>query len=88
MFDTPFIRVYSLSKCRDDRGVYCGLSGLFIGSVPLLDNEISSTGKRLWRPRPLVAIDRDLERCYGAPVDVRAKMGGFAAVARALKKRV
>jgi len=84
MFDAPFGRVHALSLRRVGRGVFCGEDGLFVGPIPLLHNEPGSGGKRRWAPRPLATINRDLARCYGAPVDAMAKMGGIGAVARAL----
>lgn len=84
MFDAPFGRVHALSLRRDGRGVFCGEDGLFVGPIPLLREEPAIGGKRSWTPRALAAINRDLARCYGAPVDAMAKMGGIGAVARAL----
>jgi len=86
MFDAPFGREHRLASGRDDRGVHCALDGLFVGSVPLLDSEPAGAGKRRFTPRPLAALNRDLERCYGLPVDAVAKMSGIAAVANALNE--
>jgi hypothetical protein len=84
MFDVPFGRVHTLALRRDDRGVFCGPDGLFLNAVPLLDSEPIGGGKRYFTPRPLADLNRDLERCYGLPVDASAKIDGIGAVARAL----
>ena len=84
MLDAPLARVHSLALRRDDRGVFCGPEGLFVGSVPLLDSEPASASKRRFSPRPLAELKRDLQHCYGLPVDATAKIDGIGAVARAL----
>jgi hypothetical protein len=84
MLDAPFGRVHTLALRRDDRGVFCGLDGLFVNSIPLLDSEPVGGGRKRFAPRPLADLNRDLERCYGLPVDATAKFDGIGAVARAL----
>jgi hypothetical protein len=84
MFQAPFGRAHTLALRRDDRGVFCGADGLFVGSVPLLDSKLISPGKWRFSPRPLADLNRDLERCYGLPIDATAKIDGIGAVARAL----
>jgi hypothetical protein len=81
MFNVP-IRTHTLSKRRDDRGVFCGLDGFFVGPVPLLDSEIIAPGKRYFARRSLAVLNRELERCYGLPVDAAGIIGGIGAVAR------
>jgi len=84
MFDAPFGRTHTLASRRDDRRVFCGSEGLFVGPVPLLESAPHSCGARHFAPRPLAEVNRDLERCYGLPVDASAIEGAIAAVARAL----
>lgn len=85
MLEAPFARVHSLAPGRDDRGVYCGPDGLFVGGAPLLDGEPIGAGTR-WAPRPLEKINCDLESLYGLPVDASTKMASLAAVAKALNE--
>jgi len=84
MFDAPFGRTHTLASRRDDRRVFCGSEGLFVGPVPLLESAPHSCGARHFAPRPLAEVNRDLERCYGLPVDASAFEGAITAVARAL----
>ena len=77
--------MHSLAPGRDDRGVYCGPDGLFVGGAPLLDGEPIGAGTR-WAPRPLEKINCDLESLYGLPVDASTKMASLAAVAKALNE--
>ncbi|HXY56980.1 MAG TPA: hypothetical protein VEH76_00200 [Methylocystis sp.] len=84
MFDAPFGRAHTLAPRRDDHRPHCGSEGLFIGRVPLLKSECAAAGKRVFSARPLAGVNRDLSRCYGLPVDAVSKIGGIAAVAKAL----
>ena len=83
MLDTPFGRVHALALRRNARGVFCGEEGLWLGPIPLLDCDPAGS-RRLFVPRPLEALNRDLMRCYGLSVDAAAKMGGIGVVAKAL----
>lgn len=43
-------------------------------------------GQDQWQPRPVSDLNRELSQCYGLPVDFARKIGGLAAVARALSR--
>ena len=64
-------------------GVECDEEGLRIGDVALLARD----DKGAWTARDEGDLDCDLSRVYGVPVDVRAKLAGFATVAKALQNR-
>jgi hypothetical protein len=65
-------------------GVRCSPEGLFVGQTQLLERVCIQNGRLEWRVRPAGAIERDLGKNYGMPIEVSAKMSGIAAVARAL----
>ena len=67
-------------------GVFCGLNGMFVGAVPLLERHRDSNGTEAWQPRPAHDLNRDLRNCYGMPVDVEGKMSGLSAICRALNR--
>jgi hypothetical protein len=67
-------------------GVFCGLNGVFVGAVPLLERHRDSNGTEAWQPRPAHDLNRDLRKCYGMPVDVEGKMSGLSAICRALNR--
>ena len=69
-----------------DGGVRCGEDGLFIGSTPLLVRSWRPSGGESWAVRPNDELERDLGGCYGVPIDIVAKRGGLAGVARALER--
>lgn len=76
-----FVRAHMLSKRRDDRGIFCGPEGIFVGPAPLL--EINPAGvKPCFAPRSVADLNRDLEGCCGFPVDISSKMDGIGAIAR------
>lgn len=83
----PRIRMHTLSSSRDAQGVHCDAEGLFVGCVPLLEERPGFGLRKRWAVRPLAWINRDLEACYGLPIDVAAKMSGIEAVATALDER-
>jgi hypothetical protein len=66
-------------------GVSCGADGLFVGGVPLLKRTYSAGGLEQWQSRPVSELNRDLGKRYGLPIEFNTKMGGLAAVARALE---
>lgn len=70
----PFFR-FSSGRRECDEG------GLRLGDVALLARD----ARGVWATRDEHDVGRDLSRVYGFPVDVRAKMAGFGAVARALQ---
>lgn len=65
-------------------GVRCSREGLFVGQTQLLERVCIQNGRLEWRIRPAGAIERDLSKNYGMPIELSAKMSGIAAVARAL----
>jgi len=81
--EIPQMRFSRLS----DGGVDCGEDGLFVGSVAILHRSPRAGGGESWAVRPSDELERDLGACYGLPIDVAAKHGGLAVVARALERR-
>jgi hypothetical protein len=74
-------------EVRLEKGaVWCDKHGLFVGSVPLLNKGTTAWGATTWRPRDQGAIEAQLRSCYGLPVDMTWRMGGIAAVGRALEQ--
>jgi hypothetical protein len=67
-------------------GVFCGADGLFVGGVPLLEQTHSGGGLEQWQSRPVSELNRDLGKRYGLPIEFNTKLGGLAAVARALER--
>ncbi|MGD1037034.1 MAG: hypothetical protein ABR878_07510 [Roseiarcus sp.] len=82
MLHFPAMRMFGLRP----EGVHCGRDGLFVGSVPLLRQERDSFGREFWSVRPAEELDNELTARYGSPIDVAAKAGGLASVARALDR--
>lgn len=83
----PRIRTHTLASRRDEQAVHCDTDGLFVGPVPLLVREAGNGLRKSWAARPLAEINRDLERCYGLPIDVGSKMSGIETIAQALDER-
>jgi hypothetical protein len=67
-------------------GVRCGEDGVFVGSVPLLEQGSSRSEPDQWQLRPVPDLNRDLTECYGLPIEFTPKIGGLAAVSRALNR--
>jgi hypothetical protein len=67
-------------------GVWCGENGVFVGSVPLLEQGSSRSGPAHWQPRPVSELNRDLSECYGLPIEFNSKIDGLGAPARALNR--
>ncbi|MGA2494844.1 MAG: hypothetical protein ABSF67_18200 [Roseiarcus sp.] len=67
-------------------GVRCDERGLFVGGAPMLERSARPGGREGWTPLPVADLNRDLEACYGFPVDALAKQGGLAVVALALER--
>ncbi len=78
----PSMRFFRLS----DGGVQCDERGLFVGSVPMLRRQDRANAAGSWAARPIDELEHDLSACYGLPIDVAAKGGGLAGVARALSR--
>jgi hypothetical protein len=79
MNDFSSVRFFRLSP----GGIECDEGGLRVGDVALLARD----EKGAWAARDERDLGYDLSRAYGFPVDVRAKMAGFGAVANALQSR-
>jgi hypothetical protein len=77
--DFSSVRFFRLSS----GGIECDEGGLRVGDVALLTRD----EKGAWAARDERDLDCDLSRAYGFPVEVRAKMAGFATVANALQSR-
>ncbi len=71
---------------RPGEGVFCDADGLLVGEVALLERSADLGEAQGWRPRPLVELNRDLSRCYGLPIEIKAKAGGLETVAQALAR--
>jgi hypothetical protein len=67
-------------------GVWCGENGVFVGSVPLLEQSNSQSGLDHWQPRPVSELNRDLSECYDLPIEFIPKIGGLTAASRALNR--
>jgi len=78
-----FDRFFRLSERRGD-GVFCGMEGVFIAGVPLLEESDGGGGRVEWRVRSRPDLETRLSKSYGVGVDFGAKMEGAAAIARAL----
>lgn len=76
------IRVFRLSS-GDDNGVSCDARGVFVGAIPLLSCVRDAADCDVWRARSEADLNRELTRIYGVPVDIAAKSGGLATIARA-----
>jgi hypothetical protein len=78
-------RWFGLSE-QHGHGVSCDEKGVFVGAVPLIEPCHGCVGLKEFRPRPLAALNHDLSKRYGLPVDVSAKTAGLAAIAQALSR--
>lgn len=78
----PAMRTFALRP----EGVRCGADGLFVGSVALLRRQRTSSGRENWFVRPADELEDELSARYGLPIEVAAKAGGLACVARALER--
>jgi hypothetical protein len=67
-------------------GVWCSENGVFVGSVPLLEQGSSQSGPGHWQPRPVSELNRDLSECYGLPIEFTPKIGGLTSTSRALNR--
>src|ERR1019366_386936 len=78
----PISRFFRLS----DEGVRCDENGLFVAGAPMLSSSPTANGGRIWAARPAEEQNRDLEACYGFPIDVAAKRDGLTKGAHALDR--
>ncbi len=82
--NVPLMREYRLSSSRNAAAISCGPDGAFVGSVPLLKRTSGVGSREMWALRDGDELAAALSESYGLPVDVSAKAGGLAVVARAL----
>ena len=76
---TQLARTFRLAE-EIGAGILCDETGLFLAGAPLLARDDAQA----WRPRPLAELNAAASDRYGLPIDLTAKLGGLAAVARAL----
>jgi hypothetical protein len=67
-------------------GVWCSENGVFVGSVPLLEQDSSQSEASHWQPRPVSELNHDLSECYGLPIEFTPKIGGLTSASRALNR--
>jgi hypothetical protein len=67
-------------------GISCDRNGLFVGDVALLRRSKHAPSATTWTVRPEDELNSELSACYGFPIDVAAKRGGLASVAKALNE--
>ena len=82
---TQLGRRFGLSKMSGS-GISCGRAGVFVGEVPLLERPRGPNASQQWQPRRMPDLNRDLGKRYDLPVEFTAKIGGLAAIARALDR--
>lgn len=75
---------FRLCAVGDARGISCDATGAFVGGIPLLSSWTDDSGREVWAPRPLSALNADLTAGYGLPINVAAKSPGLGIIARAL----
>ncbi len=75
---------YRLEQRQGGQGIYCGIEGAFIGSVPLLKRVTDAQDRASWSPRALDEINNEVGEAYGLPVDFSAKSPGLVTAAQAL----
>ena len=67
-------------------GVSCDNRGAFIGTVPLLKQQIDENGRRVWAARAAPELNAALSDHYGIPVDMTKKLDGLSDVADSLNR--
>jgi hypothetical protein len=86
MFAMPGLRAFSLVADRDGGGVSCGAQGVFVDGVPLLRREREVDRNGPWAVRPLAELNDELTARYRLPIDVTAKAGALALIAKAFNR--
>ncbi len=78
------LRAFSLAAKRASGAMSCGVNGVFVGGVPLL--QAAAGAKRQWSVRPISELNEELSAQYGLPVDVAAKANALALIAAAFNR--
>jgi hypothetical protein len=86
MFAMPGMRAFSLAAERARGAVSCGVTGAFVGDVPLLQTGGGTAANRQWSVRPISELNEELSARYGLPIDVAAKAGALALIAAAFNR--
>jgi hypothetical protein len=86
MFAMPGLRAFSLAAEPASGVVSCGVHGVFVGDVPLLQVVGGAGVSRQWSVRPISELNEELSAQYGLPVDVAAKANALALIAAALNR--
>ena len=82
MFAMPGLRALSPAAASVSEGVSCHPDGVFVGGVSLMAR--NKAGARVvWSVRPLTELNKQLSERYRLEVDVIAKAGALALVAKA-----
>jgi hypothetical protein len=85
MFAMPGLRAFSLAAERASSAVSCGVTGAFVGDVPLLQ-VVGSGPTTRWVVRAIPELNEELSAQYGLPIDVAAKAGALALIAAAFNR--
>ncbi len=85
MFAMPGARAFSLAAERASSAVSCGVTGAFVGDVPLLQ-AVGTGATRQWVVRAIPELNEDLSTQYGLPIDVAAKAASLALIATAFNR--
>lgn len=81
------LRAFLLAAEPASGAVSCGVNGVFVGDVPLLQAAGGGAGaKRQWSVRPASELNEELSAQYGLPVDVAAKANALALIAAAFNR--
>jgi hypothetical protein len=86
MFAMPGLRAFSLAAEPASGAVSCGVNGVFVGDVPLLQTGGGTGANRQWAVRPISELNEELSAQYGLPIDVAAKANALALIAAALNR--
>jgi hypothetical protein len=80
------LRAFSLSASRDAERISCDGQGAFVGDVSLLQRAHVAGPASTWTVRPVAELNDELTARYRLPIDVTAKAGALALIAKALNR--
>jgi hypothetical protein len=80
------LRAFSLSASRDAERISCDGQGAFVGDVSLLQRAHVAGPATTWTVRPVAELNDELTARYRLPIDVTAKAGALALIAKALNR--